>query len=391
MAGEARGQARGQNTRLSDVVAVELGEGLAAAYCGRWLRLHGATVIKIEDATSGGDRLRREDLTPDGWRRSERRSMFAALHAGKESVSLDYGSDEGQSELHDQLFRADVVISSFTRDELLERGLSEALFDLPGERVAVSCTPFGLDGPYADYQATDEVLLAYGGSMSTLGQSKGPPRHVRVPMADFVGGVFGFQSALLGLLNPAAGRYFDVSVADCLAANLERVTMFYSHLGLIHLRGHGMHRHFAGHPGGLYPCKDGYVMVAMAGSPIQMMALLVEQPELEDHPALPGPPRAAPPPRRVRRADPALVHGARGRGDREQGPRAAHAVRLRVAALGAADGRTARAPPEPRRGGRARPRRAGAHAWPALPLPRVRRRGRRPRSAGDALNDERHR
>ena len=45
-----------------------------------------------------------------------------------------------------------------------------------------------------------------------------------------------------------------------------------------------MHRHFAGHPGGLYPCKDGYVMVAMAGSPIQMMALLVEQPELEEHP-----------------------------------------------------------------------------------------------------------
>ena len=282
--GRAVGAARGQNTRLSDVVAVELGEGLAAAYCGRWLRLHGATVVKIEDATTDGDRLRREDLTPDGWRRSNRRSMFAALHAGKESVSLDFGSAEGQSELHDQLFRANVVISSFTRDELLERGLTEALFDLPGDRVAVSCTPFGLDGPYADYQATDEVLLAYAGSMSTLGQSKGPPRHVRVPMADFVGGVFGFQSALLGLLNPAAGKVFDVSVADCLAANLERVTMFFSHLGLIHLRGHGMHRHFAGHPGGLYPCKDGYVMVAMAGSPIQMMALLVEQPELEDHP-----------------------------------------------------------------------------------------------------------
>ena len=48
---------RGQASHLSDVVAVELGEGLAGAYCGRWLRLNGATVIKIEDATSGGDRL----------------------------------------------------------------------------------------------------------------------------------------------------------------------------------------------------------------------------------------------------------------------------------------------------------------------------------------------
>ena len=64
--GRAVGAARGQNTRLSDVVAVELGGGLAAAYCGRWLRLHGATVIKIEDATTDGDRLRRED--PDAGR-----------------------------------------------------------------------------------------------------------------------------------------------------------------------------------------------------------------------------------------------------------------------------------------------------------------------------------
>ena len=275
---------RGQASYLSDVVAVELGEGLAGAFCGRWLRLNGATVIKIEDATTGGDRLRREDLTADGWRRSTRRSMFAALHAGKESVALDYGSDDGQAALAEQLARAHVVVSSFTRDEMLEAGLTELLLDPPGERVTVSCTPFGLDGPYADFRATDEVLLAYGGAMCTLGISKGPPRHIRVPMADFVGGVFGFTSSLLGLLNPAAGRVFDVSVADALAANLERVTMFFSHLGLVHLRGHGMHRHFAGHPGGLYPCKDGYVMVAMGGSPIQMMALLVEQPQLEEHP-----------------------------------------------------------------------------------------------------------
>jgi benzylsuccinate CoA-transferase BbsE subunit len=274
---------RGQASHLSDIVAVELGEGLAGAYCGRWLRLNGATVIKIEDSTTGGDRLRHEDLTPDGWRRSTRRSMFAALHSGKQSVMLDYSSDAGQKELSKQVARAHVVVSSFTRDEMLENGLTEVLLDPSGERITVSCTPFGLDGPYADYRATDEILLCYGGSMCTLGQSKGPPRHIRVPMADFVGGVFGFTSALLGLLNPAAGRVFDVSVTDSLAANLERVTMFFSHLGLVHLRGHGMHRHFAGHPGGLYPCKDGYVMVAMAGSPIQMMALLVEQPELEEH------------------------------------------------------------------------------------------------------------
>lgn len=277
-------EARGQADRLSDVVAVELGEGLAAAYCGRWLRLHGATVIKIEDAAAGGDRLRREDLTADGWRRSARRSMFAALHAGKESVPIDFAADGARADVAWQLARAHVVVSGLGRDAMDEAGLTDDLLDPPGERVTVACTPFGLDGPYADYRATDEILLCYGGSMSTLGQSKGPPRHVRVPMADFVGGVFGFLSALLGLLNPAAGRVFDVSTADCLAGNLERVTMFYSHLGLVHLRGHGMHRHFAGHPGGLYPCRDGYVMVAMAGSPIQMMALLVERPELEEHP-----------------------------------------------------------------------------------------------------------
>ena len=275
--------ARGQASHLSDVVVVELGEGLAAAYCGRWLRLNGATVIKVEDAAAGGDRLRREDLRPDGWRRSTGMSLFAALNAGKQSLALDLRTEAGRAALDEQLTRAHVAVSGFARRELEELGLSTALLEPPPDRISVSCTPFGLTGPYADYQATDEILLCLGGSMCTLGESNERPRHVRVPMADFVGGVYGFISAMLGLLNPEAGRVFDVSSADCLAVNLERVTTFFSHLGVVHLRGHGVRRHFAGHPGGLYPCKDGYVMVAMAGSPIQMMAILVEQPELEEH------------------------------------------------------------------------------------------------------------
>ena len=125
---------------------MELGEGLAGAFCGRWLRLNGATVVKIEDATTGGDRLRREDLTPDGWRRSTRRSMFAALHAGKRSVALGV-RQRGRAGRARRAARAHVVVSSFTRDEMLEAGLTEVLLDPPGERVTVSCTPFGLDGP----------------------------------------------------------------------------------------------------------------------------------------------------------------------------------------------------------------------------------------------------
>ena len=276
---------RGTAQHLAGVSAIEIGEGLAGAYCGRWLRLHGAAVGKVEDARSGGDRLRREDLFPDGWRHSTGMTMFAALHAGKESVALDLGAREGVAELRRRIAAADVVVTSLQPDELGALGLRDlVLGDGAGDAVVVSCTPFGLDGPYACYRATDEVSFALGGAMFTFGESGGPPEHCRVPMADYVGGVYGFMSALLGLWAPEAGTVFDVSSQDCLAANLERVTLFYSHLGLIHLRGQGARRYFSGHPGGLYPCQDGYVMVALGHTPISMFALLVERPDLEDHP-----------------------------------------------------------------------------------------------------------
>ena len=273
--------ARGQAPYLSDVSVVELGSGLAAAHCGRWLRLHGANVIKVEPPE--GDRLRHEDLTPDGWRHSEAMTLFAAMHAGKRSHVLDIDSPEGRAALDPLLDGAQVIVSSFTRTELARLGLTDRLTQPHGEQLLISCTPYGLDGPYADYVATDEVLLAIGGSMNTFGNSKEAPRHVRVSMADYVGGVYGFISALLGLLNPQAGTVFDVSTMDCLATNLERVTSFYSHLGMIHLRGHGVRRHFAGHPGGLYPCSDGYVMVALGHVSINMLSILVDDPSLEEH------------------------------------------------------------------------------------------------------------
>lgn len=276
--------ARGVSTQLSDVTVIELGQGLAAGYCGRWLRLHGAHVVKLEDPAIGGDRLRREDLLPDGWRYSEDMSMFAALHAGKESVALGLGPGGDRSRLEALLAEADVVVSGLTRRELRNHGLESLLLEPPDDRIVVACTPFGLDGPYADYEATDEVTLAFGGGINAFGESQQPPEHIRVAMGDFLGGVFGFMSSMLGLWNPGAGNVFDVSSMDCVAVNLERVALFYTHLGLTHLRGEGVRRHFAGHPGGLYPSKDGWVMVAMGHNPIGMMAILVEQPELEEHP-----------------------------------------------------------------------------------------------------------
>jgi crotonobetainyl-CoA:carnitine CoA-transferase CaiB-like acyl-CoA transferase len=103
--------------------------------------------------------------------------------------------------------------------------------------------------------------------------------------AEYMAGLQGFQATLVALLwrgEGGPGQHVDLSIMDVIAGNLEGATTEYPYVGMIRRR--KANRFVYGHPNGVYKCKDGYINVLPGLGGMQMLALLLEQPELEEEP-----------------------------------------------------------------------------------------------------------
>ena len=129
-----------------DVRILDLSSGRAGGIATMVLADFGADVIKVEPP--GGDPGRSAPSWPL-WLR------------GKRSIILDLTSSEGQQRLHALVRGADVLVSSHTREEAAALGADyETLRALNPGLIYCSITTWGLRGPYANYPAHDEALVA---------------------------------------------------------------------------------------------------------------------------------------------------------------------------------------------------------------------------------------
>src|ERR1700735_3476800 len=124
----------------------------ACGLCGRLLADLGAQVICVEPP--GGAASRRtapfhNDLS----------LHFTVRNLGKKSVTLDMDSADGRRRLEILLDTADVWVESNRALDLNRR----EILDRHPQLIITSITPFGLTGPYRDYQVTDAVLVAMSG------------------------------------------------------------------------------------------------------------------------------------------------------------------------------------------------------------------------------------
>ena len=122
---------------------VELGEGVALAYCGQQLADRGAEVFKLEPP--GGDGLRHVRAHGAGASK-----LFQWLGRGKRSVEVDIGTIAGAEILHTLLAGADVLIANLpsARRRALGLGNSEISARYP-KLVAVFESAFGAAGRMA--------------------------------------------------------------------------------------------------------------------------------------------------------------------------------------------------------------------------------------------------
>ena len=167
------------NGFLAGVRVLELADELGE-YCGKVLIGLGADVIKVEPL--GGEKTRGYGPFYHNEPHPNRSLYFWHYNLGKRGIVLDLDSAEGAQHFLRLAASADVVIDTRARSYLDDRGIGYSTLrrQNPG-LVYARISPFGDDGPWADYQASDLVHLALGGMMMNCGYDSDPSGYYETP------------------------------------------------------------------------------------------------------------------------------------------------------------------------------------------------------------------
>lgn len=271
---------------LSHIRVLDLSRVLAGPWCTQNLADLGAEVIKVEPPE--GDYTRRYGPFPGDAPDPEKSGLFIHLNGGKKSVVLDINTDDGRAALGKLLASADVFVESETpgRMDALDLHYND-IRDAYPKLIYCSLTPFGQTGPYAQYKGNSIAAMALSGLMYITGDPDKAPLCTGGEPADYFGALHAWVAILAALEHRGAtgkGQHIDVSCLEALGSADEYNTPMYSYLGAIRKRFYSRH-HIPTYPSDIFPCRDGHIVVigGATGFPL-MMAVLIEQPELENNP-----------------------------------------------------------------------------------------------------------
>ena len=212
---------------LSDLRVLEIGDEISA-YAGKLLAGLGADVIKLEPPEGCSTRnigpFYEDEPGPE-------RSLFWWHYSlGKRSVVLDLEAEQGRARLLDLLKTADLFLDARPRAELAALD-EEAIRTANPNIVIARMSPFGDDGPWADYRGSDLVHLALGGPMMNCGydpQPDGtydtPPIAPQMWHAYHIAGELTCMNAIAALIDRGrSGRAqtLHTAVHDAVAKNTE--------------------------------------------------------------------------------------------------------------------------------------------------------------------------
>src|SRR5688500_5055910 len=124
---------------LDDLVVIELGNSIAAAWTGRLLADIGARVVRVDDPDDMQLYCREPRVGSE-----QVSAAWLHLNRNKQSVTCRFASDEGRELLGQLLGRADVLIDGLGLDVLAGLGLPYAhAQEMCTELVIAAITPFG--------------------------------------------------------------------------------------------------------------------------------------------------------------------------------------------------------------------------------------------------------
>ena len=241
---------------LDGVTVIEAGEGIPAAYCCWMLGVLGADVIKVE--APAGDVTRRLGPFPHDVPDREQSALYLHLNRNKRSIVLDLESATGQELFRELVAGAAVLVEHGDPGWLKARGLGhESLAQSHPELVSTTITPFGQEGPYRDFAASEITLMALGGLMNIAGEIEREPLKLAGSPAHYSAGLFAFTSTLMALTLAEAsgvGQLVDVSVLEGLTCSHFQDLVEFEYTGDVRRRGAGKMP---------IPTQDGFISFAV--------------------------------------------------------------------------------------------------------------------------------
>ena len=241
---------------LDGVTVIEAGEGIPAAYCCWLLGVLGADVIKVEPPN--GDVTRRLGPFRDDIPDRERSALFLHLNRNKRSVVLDLETATGQELFRDLVAGAGLLVEHGGPGWLDSLGLGYAALSAEHPSLVVtSITPFGQDGPYRDFAASELTLMALGGLMNIAGDIEREPLKLAGAPAQFISGLFAFTSTLMAFQLAelaGVGQQVDVSILEGLTGSHFQDLVEYEYTGEVRRRGAGRQP---------IPTQDGFISFAV--------------------------------------------------------------------------------------------------------------------------------
>ena len=214
---------------LDGVRVIEIADE-RAEYTGLLMAGLGADVIKIEPP--GGNATRRIGPFLDDKPGPDRSLFFWHYNRNKKSVTLDLQEKTGQDRLLGLLEGADVLLESSCGALNKALGLDrEALQKRFPKLVVARMTPFGDDGPWADFHGSDLIHLALGGVMKNCGYDPDPNLEYDTPPiapqawhAYHIAGeqmATGIVAALINRHRTGLGQDISVAIHEAVSKNPE--------------------------------------------------------------------------------------------------------------------------------------------------------------------------
>ncbi len=274
---------------LAGVRVLDLSRILAGPWCAQNLADLGAEVIKVERPRVGDDtRSWGPPWLPDAEGQPSRdATYFAGANRGKQSLTLDIASPEGQAIVRELAAKSHIVLENYKVGDLRRYGLDyESLKAINPALVYCSITGYGQTGPSAHKPGYDFIFQGIGGLMSVTGERDdlpgGGPQKVGVAVVDMLTGMYATVAVLAALRHAertGEGQQIDMALLDAVVAVgatpiiAQRIT------------GQAMPRYGNAHanmvPYHVFATADGYMIVA-AGNDGQWQAYCrgIERPDL---------------------------------------------------------------------------------------------------------------
>ena len=245
---------------LSGIRVIDYSHFLAGPYMARCLAALGADVIKVE-RPGGGDAGR-----VHAYMVGDVSGYFLQQNMGKRGICVDVRQPEGLRVVQDLVRTADVFLENYRPGALEKLGLGyEALSAINERLIYCSVSAYGHTGPEAGQPGFGLIAEAKSGALAQMGNPGEAPPLLRMPIADMYTGIHGVAAvcaAIVGRQKNGCGQHIDMALYDCMVSMHDFAIQAYTFSGGEELPQQVGHDLPDATVYGVFPAKDGYLVIA---------------------------------------------------------------------------------------------------------------------------------